>query len=409
MNIKEIGKLKLFKKLLDNKNYDEIYTLFGRDLYALFTPFSYKKEDIKKLMNEQNYSTIYNKYGYIETLFIKNFRKRKKEEIEKLLDEKRYIELYEKYPSEVNTNQKEIVNNDIEYEAPTNKVKLYKAEKSLARGLKNCLYILESLSIGAIVILSDFRYTINSQYEQDLIDNAILIQKYDDKIESYADEIHSLNLDNDLDIIMKVMYDMWNEMEGYGTPKLDINNLGRLDFTDANGVGVCRNIADDFSARMNAINPKYNARNITVYLNDEAYTHESFDNIKTKRAKETTNNNVDNEEEDSIDITKYFGNHMVSILNPIDKDYTLVVDPTNPSIGIINDGEIYIFSTETGNGLTFKPLGQILTNINSDEIVYTFISSTFNDLDKQKLDALSYEWGVDAQNEALEKIKSKTR
>ena len=405
--LKETNKFDTLKKILASKNYDELYTLFGKNIYGLFTPFSYKREDIKRLMENKDYSTIYNKYGSIERIFIKNFRKAKKEEINRLLDEKRYIELYTKYGKTVYDYEKEITSNDIFYETgSTTKVKLYKAKRMSTKGLKSILLGLEAVTFATILLIGEFRYFVHDNYNQKLEENISLIQQYDYKISNYASSVKELNLDNDLDIIMKVMDDMWNAMEGYGKPKLDIANLGRLDFTEENGVGVCRNISDDFSARMNAINPEYNARNITVFLNSDDYSKESLANIETRFVDNDNNENEENNTEDSVDITQYFGNHMVSILQPTGKDYTLVIDPTNPSIGIIVNGEIYMFSTENGKGLTFKPLGQILGAIDCENVLNDFSTSYIKHTTKETLEQLSLEWGIHAQNESLEKVRN---
>ena len=97
---------------------------------------------------------------------------------------------------------------------------------------------------------------------------------------------------------------------------------------------------------------------------------------------------------------------MVSILQPTGKDYTLVIDPTNPSIGIIVNGDIYIFSNEDGKGLTFKPLGQIMGAIDCENVLNDFMSSSIKRTTKETLAQLSLEWGINAQNESLEKVRN---
>ena len=88
----------------------------------LFTPFSHKKKDIKKLMEEKNYPLIYNKYGKIETLFIKQYKKLNKEYIESLGNDGRFYELYELYgDEEFYKNENTIAEREI-YEAEVNKI-----------------------------------------------------------------------------------------------------------------------------------------------------------------------------------------------------------------------------------------------------------------------------------------------
>ena len=420
-NIEDINKLKLFRNIISNKKYNELYIIFGKNIYNLFTPNSYKKQDIEKLMNNNDLGTIYNKYGNMETLFIKNFSKRKKEDIKKLLSEKKYIDIYSKYgESEYSKHTNTMYKNDIEYETGSKvKAKLYSNGKKLAKGIKQCTEALALITTVTISLIGYEGYVyVNNEYDTALINNSALLQEYDEKINTYADNINNLNLDNDLEIVMKVMYDMWNDMGGYGTPTLDVNSLGRLAFTYDDGVGVCRNIADDFSARMNAINPEYNARNVAVYIeneydlaNIERNIIENNDTViddNNNASLETIDISLDNVI-DKIKIEKIIGNHMVSIFEPIGKDYTLVVDSTNPSIGVINNGQIYMLSSKDGSGLQFKPLGQLVTiqNYDYDEVKEEFNHHFFSNMSNEELTKLNNEWGLDAQNEALVKIENK--
>ena len=415
-NVEDINKLKIFKNIINNKGYDELYTMYGKNIYNLFTPSSYKKQDIEKLMNNNDLGTIYNKYGSIKTLFIKNFRKRKKEDIKRLLLDKRYIELYNKYgEEEYNKHILNMYENDISYEAGSKvKAKLYRSKKGIGKGIRTCI---KALSLTATLTISFIGYEgsvyIKDSYAEALATNSVLLQEYNDKITNYAEYVNSLELDNDLDVVMKVMHDMWDEMQGYGEPTLDINSLGRLAFAHDNGVGVCRNIADDFSARMNAINPEYNARDVAVYIDFNDYNDNSLANID-RTIIESNDTVIDNNEEkkedilDKIKIENIVGNHMVSIFEPIGKDYTLVVDATNPSIGIIVNGEIYIFSNQDGKGLTFKPMGQLITIVNYDyeDVKEEFEHHFFNHLDIDDIKEISIEWGIDSQNASLDRIEN---
>ena len=410
----QTGRYQLFLKVLESKNYEQLYTMFGKTIYALFTPFEYKKQDIKRLLDNNDIAGIYNKYGKLEQFFIKNFRRRKKEDIKRLLGEKRYIELLDKYGERTfNEHKKEIYKEDVEYETGSKfKAKLYKSSYSMSKGLKTALSALSSLVVTSTMMIGGMMYnSSNESYANALVDKAELIQEYDEKINNYAYEINSLGLDNDLDVVMKVMYDMWNEMQGYGNPELDKVGLGRLDFAHEGGKGVCRNIADDFSARMNAINPEYNARNLIVYLDADYYSHDYLAKIDTNIVPEESVVEDNNENLTNV-ITNLAGNHMVSIFEPIGKNYTLVVDATNPSIGIIENGKIYMFQTLENKGLSFKPVGQLLAVPNYDykDIHSEFTYKSFvNGLTDKELEELNTEWGLDAQNASLEKISQNKR
>ena len=421
--LKGTGRYTIFKNLLDNKAYDEIYRLFGKTIYMLFTPADYKKKDIQKLLKDNNLAEIYNKYGKIETLLIKNFRRLNKQQIQKLIKERRYIELYNLYGEEVAYKYRfGIYESDVEYETGSKfKAKLYRTKKVTAYHLKESLSFLATLSSVVVALIGVEGYmAVKNIYKENLIENAQLIQEYDEGIQEYAYNVQQLELDSDLEVVMKVMYDMWNNMQ-YGAPSKDITNFGRLAFAGEEKVGVCRNMADDFSARMNAINPDYNARNLVVYMDKDYYSKESLANINRNilsNENETfiddsnTSNNSDNTKEtidtiiDNIDLEKYVGNHMVSIFDPIGKDYTLVVDVTNPSIGIISNGQIFMFSTIDGKGLTYKPLGQFVgvQNYDINDIKGKFIKSYISFTTESEFLEITNEWNIEKQNEALKYI-----
>ena len=110
-------------------------------------------------------------------------------------------------------------------------------------------------------------------------------------------------------------------------------------------------------------------------------------------------------------IENIVGNHMVSIFKPTGKDYTLVVDATNPSIGVIANGEIYLFSNNNGEGLDFKPLGQMSTIINYkySDVEKEFAFNFLNYMDNEELQKLNEEWGLNAQNQSLDKIRKNNK
>lgn len=424
IKIKETGKLQLFMKIIESGNYDALYEMFGKTVYDLFTPLSHKKKDIKKLMEEQNYGLIYQKYGSLEKMFIKNFRRASKEEIKQLIKEKKYLELENAYgEGKIKEVQFQAYKDDIEYETGSKfKAKTLSSGKKTVHNLKEAV---KGMAIFAtttgIILAGKVGDYIDTTYKQSLQENAELIQEYDEEIAEYADYIQDLQLDSDIEVVMKVMDDMWKEIE-YGNPTKDISSLGRLAFTEDEKVGVCRNIADDFSSRMNAINPEYNARNIAVMMDSNYYSHESLANIDRtiRETNETVVEGNENNDEltetqekigdfmDNLHVEKYTGNHMVSIFEPIGKNYTLVVDATNPSIGMIANGKIYMFSTEEGKGLEYKPFGQMLTvqNYDSEDIWQEFTGSFVSYSSQKELMEIEEQWNTQKQNEALAKVRT---
>lgn len=168
----------------------------------------------------------------------------------------------------------------------------------------------------------------------------------------------------DIQIFMKVIKDMWTEIDRYASPKHEIMGLGRLSLEDEK-IGVCRNFADHITAQLNAINPDYNARNLVVYMSG-GYSIANIERNILENNETVEDDKEENDNEFNLDITKIFGNHMVTAVDIPNENITLVIDATNPSIGVFKDGRIYMFLSPNGNGLETKGWGQIITGgINS--------------------------------------------
>lgn len=203
---------------------------------------------------------------------------------------------------------------------------------------------------------------------------------------------------------MKVIYDLWNNINGYGEPQKDLIGCLGLDMTY--GQGVCRNIADDVARKLNFINPDYNAHLIVV----------QYDNIESVTSVIPFNNQLINQNIiqqsasdsfiDSYNYPEYIGNHAVILMDIPENNVKLIVDPTNPSLGVYVDGEIHLFNKVNGNNssITRNFLGDTLVN-GFDGFTYPieYFDSCDNDctLTFEELDNL---YGVDAQFDALAKI-----
>lgn len=402
------NRIKLLRNLLKNQKWDEIYDYFGRQIYSIVTPISYKRLDIKRLMEEKRYGQIYNKYGFIERLFIKNLAVSMKNDIKMLLKKGDYEAIYQKYGSDTyNKYLPRMMQKDIELETGSKfKAKLYKGKFKFCKGLEVVLSGLVICSMSLPTIYFELNQYKVELYSENTKKYAVEIEEYNQNIEEYASHINELNL-TDIQVIMKVIDDTWNDICGYGEPKLDILGYSRLDFKDPNGIGVCRNLADDFTAKMNAINPDYNARNIVVYLETDEYKKEDLANIDTKIV---PSDSVDsnNESDNGFDITKLCGNHMVTILTPLGKDYQIIVDPTNPSIGVITNGKIYMLQTENNKGLKYVPVGEFFSDFNDDisKINNDLLTSILDFDTKKHLDDVVNEFGLQAQNDALEYVRN---
>ena len=264
--------------------------------------------------------------------------------------------------------------------------------------------------ISGVTVFEGFPILIASCYDQMIIENSITyaeeISSYDKKIQEYAKQINKLNL-TDLQIIMKVMNDMWKSIAGYADPKKNIMGFQRLDFLEENGIGVCRNMADDVCAKINVINPKYNARILSVKMEMDIPIY--IKNIgKSKRPSSENNSSSNSENTKENDfmynlIVDLYGNHKVVLMDIPNENITLVVDPTNPSIGIFRDGKIYMFSVDDSKLLTVKYLSTSMDGILSVFDYNKRRTQSFFD-SNISVEELKQKYGVDAQNKALEYV-----
>ncbi len=435
-----------FYEILKNKNYEGIYELYGKQAYLLFAPRQYKKDDINRLMSEKKYGELYSKYGKLETFFVKDLRKLKKTEIKMLEKQGHYEEIYEQYgENEYNKKIHTYKPYDIYNETgKKSKLVLYKAKHYSAKGLKNILKIASIVPISSMVLLGGVNIYNQNVAAKNTELYASELQAYTENLSEYADYINSLNLD-DTQIIAKVLYDEWSSIEGYGEPKSDIFGLWRLDLSNENATGKCRQLADNFSATMNAINPEYNARNLIVYQDTNYYGYNSIANIyrnitdtpyenlapdkyvdlsveANPNLKDENDNSIplkiskiDNTQKLSMDNFKVsvnmtqdeynqtIGNHVITIMDIPNQKLPIVVDATNPSIGVLKDGKIIMLSTIEGKGIEHVPIGEIFFNSVNTNIKY-YADNLKSYLSDESIEELKDKYGTDALNKALNEV-----
>lgn len=216
------------KKLAKEKKYNEIYEQYGTKWFRKYVSHQYKKEDIKKLEKEGKFFDIYHRYG------------------EEELD---YSEIYKR---------------DIEMETGKKPNLFQRIKEYRRKGIEFFKIALLTLGFDSTILIG---YTATSS-DIEKFNNGITykkeIKEYDEKIEKYANEVKEMNL-NDIEIIMKVTNDMWENIYAYGNPQMDVHGYLCLDMQE-DGIGVCRNMADDIANKLNKINPDYNARFISGYF-----------------------------------------------------------------------------------------------------------------------------------------------
>ena len=365
-------------KLLKEKKYDDIYREYGQTIYALVVPKKYKKQDISKLFSEGKFEDIYHKYG--------------KSTYNRLLSKMREAEVY--------------------YETGSKPKSIFSKISYLLKHKIAPFFLSATLLLPSTSIL-----TLNIEGKKDVKENSITyaeeIEKYNNQIEQYAESVKKLNL-TDLQIIMKVMSDMWEKIDGYKYPSETIFGYERLSFLkdpdnpDELIVGVCQHMSDDTCAILNEINPEFHARNLTVYMSDDAiFNLADIDRTvlpetePESRSEEDSDNFIENIVNNS---TELIGNHVVSIVDMPSEKLTLIIDPTNPGIGIYKNGKIYMFSSEDGSGISPRPLSGIMFRASSIlDTAKTFVNS-FIEPDKS-IDELKSMYNADALNEILKQVK----
>ncbi len=195
MDRKTRNKIKQLKK---QKKYDEIFVYYGKKAYKKYVPTSYRDEDLERLKEEGRYEEIFNKYD--------------KKDYESLLIHARAQEMKEA--------------------GRPFKADVWEFIQEVKRTIKR-------FGINAIFTTSAFMLA-NTNMQQGMIyANA---QKYEDEIKAYhenitkyAEKVKAMHL-NDLQVIMKVMDDMWKSIKGYGTPAKDIYGFLELDLEPRTGM-----------------------------------------------------------------------------------------------------------------------------------------------------------------------------
>ena len=360
---------KNLRKLLKEKEYDRIYKLYGTNTYLKVSPSRHKRKDLKKLMADGRYFEMYEKYGE---------------------------DIYSKYERAI---MRADVKNELGLKPGFINCVFFEKLKKGMRILKTTAFTLGLVATtipGVVVGLSTM--TINDSevaYES-------MIDEYNKEIEEYANYINSLNL-NDLEIIVKVMNDMWTNIDGYKTPEETYDSIGfnRLALYN-DGYGVCRNMADDFTARMNAINPKYEACNLNVYINLANTNNIERTIVETNETVEE--NTSTSEKEPLIEVSDFVGNHMVSCITLKEENLILIVDPTNPSIGVLKNGKIQMLSGSK-NSLEIKELGETILGIDGYLNYQKKILESL--MTKGATDKVNEKYGIEVQNEVLDDIIEK--
>lgn len=374
---------KILKQLKKEKNYDEIFKLFGQKQFVKNVSRKYRKQDIKKLKKEGKFEDVYLRYG--------------KGQYNRLLNEAKQREIDEAYGK----RSAKAIGNKI-------KTRVKSAFGALLIGI-GMLSGAGTLAVGTAITQSEqLKSEEKAKYEQ-------IIKDYEDGIKDYAENIKAMEL-TDLEIFMKLQADMHNSIKGFGTPSLDIFGYEGVDMGIENGMGVCRNMANDIMNKLNAINPEYNARCINVKAEGQIT---NTVNIKTNDIDEGNKIYKLNEipmagtivkilsEGDKINST--FGNHLVVAVDLKKENITIIIDPTNIALSVFKDGKITTLNSigeENPSKMHRKPVAEIFSRgKDSLEIPSEYIKSFLNP--NATIEELNEKYGVEAQKKALDSAKEK--
>ncbi len=228
---------------------------------------------------------------------------------------------------------------------------------------------------------------------------AKLIEDYETRMNNYANELRDMNL-TDLQLIMKIIDDMHSNIRGYDNPEIDAIGLWRLDAGKSSSTGVCRNMADNVTYILNQVNPNCNARNMFVRMNTSGIDIADID-------RKINFEYADNLERQGELAPSFIANHAITVFDVPNQNYSLVVDPTNPAIGVLADGKIIMLNDMQGE-MTYTPISELtygmdyhlgiiknLRNMNEH--------STSTDID---IEELREQWGKKAQNRALQEVRA---
>lgn len=361
------------KQLKMSEQYDKIYEYLGSSIYKKYTPIVVQAEDIYDLINRNEYDVLYKKYGErIYGLLLPVIKRCALE-----TKEPRYLHVKGK----VTTN--------------------------LKAAIATALIVLASLNaVADAFVASIFGFSYNTGLEEYSGDEELksVLKGYDASIKEYADYINSLHL-SDLEVIVKVMDDMWQNIDGYSTTVEGYSNefaYNRLALYHL-GYGCCRHMADDFTARMNAINPKYEAYNLVVNLGDIIWN----DTVRTVLDEEEDSTITGEEDFGIITLLKdRIGNHMVTCLKLPGIDLPVIVDPTNPSISIIKNGKIVQLNENDSCGMEICNAPNIGINWHDKEELANYLKdvlrSYFASCDFDELVDL---YGTNSQNDVLDYLQ----
>ncbi len=428
------------QELINLGKYDDIFHKFGQKIFLKYVPKKYKKMDIEKLLEEGRYEDIYLKYGekaYNKILFkvmYKEIRENKgqreaniwkyKVRIQRFLKALGFTtvlglsvatggknnENFQNVTTEISSSIDELsikVQNDWK-ELIDDDNRFISKDNIFIQGI----YI--PLELVSYFYLFCIFYNLSNQLELAMCKQKV--EEYLQQVKKYGKSVKRMNLSN-IQIFMKVMEDMWKNIQGFKPPKLFSGKNAMMDLVLAtkDGYGVCKNMALYVARRLNEINPDFNARVAEVYvpINYKGYKKA---NIKTKVIKDPLKNMNELKLKVYDRVTKNSGNHVIVLLDSKEDNAIIALDPTSPGIGVLIEGRIYMFN-ESEYGKSSYVLKEFTTtawaNLNKTNLGFSKMNldgikdynNSWKPWSRNNYDRLRNKYSLLKQNEALKELR----
>ena len=427
---------KKIKKLKENGDYQRIFDQFGQKVFLKHVPKKYKKMDIKRLQKEGRYEDIFWKYGekvYNRILFNAMYKEIKenkgnreantwkiKTRMQKFLKALGFTTVFGLLIATGGKNNENFQNTSTEISSTIDDELKNKNQDDL-----NELMDADNNSISKDNLFMRFmslpRGLVIEYYliciAQDIFNKAQLltckkeIDEYLDQVEKYGKRVKRMNLSN-IQLFMKVMEDMWKNIQGYKSPKLFKEKNAMMDLVLATDdkSGVCRNMAPYVARRLNAINPEFNARVAVVYYSIFVKGYK-----KAKMKRKLIKDSFEGLGERTIDsIKKRTGNHVIVLVDSKEDNAIIALDPTNPGIGVLIEGRIYMFNEKKYRKSTYV-LKEIATTVQANQQKTNLGFSKLDGINdynnswepwaNKNYDRLRRKYSVSKQNEALMQLR----
>ncbi len=318
---KQLQTRKRCKQLVKDKMYDQIYIEYGYDIYYKYVPRNIRRQDAKQLFEKGEWLELYAKHRYDYNSYLPKMR-----EIDVI--------------SETGCKQKGI----------KERMK-YKVKKD-AIPIMLSMAMIPPYMIKLSALKNDSFREKNERIVEDSLD------EYNEYIQKYAEIINSMNL-TDFQILVKIMFDIAKESQKNNREQNSIQvneyfGYERLYFYSG-GKGVCRHKADDMVAKLNVINPDFNARVVNTFLYSKEESLEEYD-IKEKIK----------------------GNHAVVAVDITTPNCTLILDPEWKTISVLDRGKIKYISAMPGYVSDLKK-----TMVNSQRLWKTYVYRTTTEFNQE--------------------------